>query len=425
MLIKMLIKMLINITINPSKKRSYKKRVSTTQQRQQQPITIINQIPYTQQQEQQNIPKPMDFKKTAFNYNMPRHKPLDISKEEPRPPLSKAPLKLTVPKDNVKIPSKPIKNDNPMLKKKSSPLNPVEELNESREKSTVKTTKEGVDPTFESQVPLSEGFNEDESEYLNLTTLKPTNRINMNNDFTPFYGYFDTSFQSQIPTTYGEDEEDNDDVPDAEIIFDSQVPTTMEEIAKSKQWNNARANYIKNIVRANTNRINSGLDTEDIANEQIARTSFQKLKKNRKDNINERNNIRREQIEMASEDKNMAILKPPEQETFVSQVPSAQGFSTPERRRDTIIPTYQPPSAQTVLSTPDIMGRILNRTRRKKQEMDEARAMGEEDKYIMGKVPASSKSKNAEDRQKALKKRGDKLIQSLQQTRDLAYNINI
>ena len=175
----------INITIHPQTKRKYKKRVSTTQQRQQQPITIINQIPYTQQQEQQqNLPKPMDLNKTAFNYNMPRHKPLDISKEEPRPPLSKAPLKLTVPKDNVKIPSKPIKNDNPMLKKKSSPLNPVEELNESREKSTVKTSKEGVDPTFESQVPLSEGFNEDESEYLNLTTLKPTNRINMNNDFS-------------------------------------------------------------------------------------------------------------------------------------------------------------------------------------------------------------------------------------------------
>ena len=57
--------------------------------------------------------------------------------------------------------------------------------------------------------------------------------------------------------------------------------------------------------------------------------------------------------------------------------------------------------------------------------MNEARAMGEEDKYIMGKVPTSSKSKDAEDRQKALKKRGDKLIQSLQKTRDLAYNINI
>ena len=230
----------INITIHPPAKRKYKKRATTTNPRQgQQGITIINKIPNIQQQEQQNIPKPLDLNKTAFNYNMPRHKPINTTDEDPRPPQSKAPLKVKAPLDDYKVPSKPLKNTNPMLNNKSSPLAPVEE---NTPRAINRFSIDGYDtpPMFESQVPLS-GFNEDDSQFypddrgfLHLTTLKPTKRQSIYNDnnFSSFYNADFTpkstaktqkegvvgetfgfpTFQTYTPTTY----ENDDDIPDLE-----------------------------------------------------------------------------------------------------------------------------------------------------------------------------------------------------------------
>ena len=130
---------------------------------------------------------------------MPRHKPVDIN-EEPRPQKSKIPVKVSAPLDDYKIPSKPLKNTNPMLNKKSSPLEPLEE-------NTYYTP-----PSFESQVPSS-GFNEDDSENLNLTTFKP--RIQFYNDDSFTFYNPNTTFESQTPTT----NIDDDDIPRYYVDF--------------------------------------------------------------------------------------------------------------------------------------------------------------------------------------------------------------
>ena len=207
--------------------------------------------------------------------------------------------------------------------------------------------------------------------------------------------YYATYFESQIPTTtYDYD----DSIPDLIPFVDTQQP-----------FNALKKNRIENKI----NRVNEN---------NLMRQEDNRAKKDLNNNYEL---LTETEIFTNPIDKNIAILRKPKEGTFQSQVPSTQGFITPEKRRDTIIPKYQAPSTQDVLTTPDIMDRILKRTRRKNSEMNEAKAMGEEDKFIMGKVPARPKSKDFEERQKALKQRGDKLIQSLQKTRDLAYNINI
>ena len=165
----------------------------------------------------------MDLNKTAFNYNMPRHKLMDTTKEDPRPEKSKAPLKINLPQNSTsKTPSKPLKrNDITQTTKTISSLTPLEE--QSTKAVNKSTIDDYIPPTFQSQVPLS-GSNEDDSQFfpdesgfLHLTPLKPNqNRIPINdNNVSSFYNnrFFDFEFDSQIPTT------NDDDIPDL-------VPTT-------------------------------------------------------------------------------------------------------------------------------------------------------------------------------------------------------
>ena len=384
----------INITINhPTKKRTYKKRSSAGNPKQGQLITIINQIPNTQ--EQLNQPKPLDLTKTAFNYNMPRHKPTEITNEEPRPEKLKRPLQIYAPKDDVKIPSKTLKKDNPMLNKKSSPLVPPTLL------------------SFESQVPLS-GFNEMDTEYypddggfLNLTTLKPRREIYSENNFKSFYNpNLDTTFQSQFPTTY---DENSDDVPDLEPVFDTHVPTTPEERAKNKEFDRIRGEYIERNVNKNTERINNGIDAQDIADEQRARNTYNNIikqfKQKDEDNGHEYKNetlplervtslkhtrLTETEISTQPHNKNIAILRPPPKETFESQTPFSEGFHTPEKRRETILPTYKNDNTSFV-DTPNVLDQKPKRTRRTKAQMEEARAMDREQLLQKGVVTPNTK----------------------------------
>jgi hypothetical protein len=321
----------INITINPQRKRKYKKRSTTTQPRQQQPITIINQIPYAQQQEQQQ-----DLKKMAYNYNIPRHKILEDN--DPRPPQLKQSFKISSTKSgDVNTPSKRVKAD--ATYKASIPIVPIEENTETSYNRF--TVDDYATPNrFESQTPLSNinfsgsGYNtEDGDDYLNLSTLKPSQQLNDNN-LSSFYNVnfsenstvepvknineeiLNTSkpetFKSQVPTTNYFDEEDEDE-------------TKNERLEKKQALMKLKYNADKKIVARNRQKIE---------NEKSMSNSFDKLKSNRKN--------RKE----------------------------AAKFQTPDRRK-TILPAYKN-NEESINETPNMYEKP-KRIRRTKKEMEEAR----------------------------------------------------
>ena len=319
----------INITIHPStKKKTKKRKASTTMQRQQQPITIINQLPYTQQQEQQqNQPKQLDLNKTAFNYNMPRHKPSNINNDEPRPTKSKIPVKITAPMDDIKLPSKPLMR-NDISYKISTPLEPLEES-----KPKIKFDGYSTPPEFDYQVPMTASLDEsryspDSSGFLHLTTLKPRQQPNFDNNSSQYFSnrFFEMPlFENQTATTY--DDEEND-IPDLEPISNP-----AETLIKQKAFNSLKKNRINNIVDR---------DKERIENEY-----------------------------MGNEDKNYfkPILKPLE-DSFQSQVPTS-GFARTPSRRETILPTYRNTESTSFAETPNIyQSEKPKRNRRTKAEME-------------------------------------------------------
>ena len=323
----------INITIHsPKKKRTYKKRTPTSQ-RQQQPITIINQIPNNQTPNNQQLPQQLDLNKTAFNYNMPRHKPLNTNDLEPRPPKSKIPAKISTPKDDIKLPSKPLMR-NDISYKISSPLEPLEES-----KPKIRFDGYITPPEFKSQVPTT---SEDESRYspdasgfLHLTTLKPRPQQNLSHYLSN--RFFETPlFENQTATTYNDEE---DDLPDLEPISNP-----AETLIKQKAFNSLKKNRINNIVDRNKERI--------------------------------------ENEYMGDEDKNYfkQILRPVE-DSFQSQVPTS-GFTRTPSRRDTILPTYRNTEATSFTETPNIyQAEKPKRKRRTKAEMEWYRLMkGDEDR---------------------------------------------
>lgn len=322
----------INITINPQRKGKYKKRSTTTQPRQQQPITIINQIPSAQQPQEQL----QDLKKMAYNYNIPRHKILEDN--EPRPPQLKQPVKISSTKSgDVNTPSKRVKAD--ATYKASIPIVPIEENTETSYNRF--TVDDYATPNrFESQTPLSNinfsgsGYNtEDGDDYLNLSTLKPSQQLNDNN-LSSFYNvnFSENStvepvknineeilntpkpetFKSQVPTTNYFDEEDEDE-------------TKNERLEKKQALMKLKYNADKRIVARNRQKIE---------NEKSMSNAFDKLKSNRKN--------RKE----------------------------AAKFQTPDRRK-TILPAYKN-NEESINETPNIYEKP-KRIRRTKKEMEEAR----------------------------------------------------
>jgi hypothetical protein len=213
----------------------------------------------------------------------------------------------------------------------------------------------------------------------------------------------------------------------------------------SEYYNSIKSNHINieydNISIEQHYMKNEDINDEDINNEQSARNAFNNLKKNVKkksikeqegqeyknENITlskserENQNEIRERVNMAQEDKNMAILKPSNnRETFESQIPLSEGFTTPiTKRRDTILPTYAPPSNVSISSKtpyiyhplppppsppslPPVFNSSIKKTRRNPTQMEEAKEMEKYDKKE--KTLITSKTKNLKSYQEAVLK---------------------
>lgn len=378
----------INITINNPKKRTYKKR-STGNPSQPRGYTvfnptIINQIP------SQNTKPADDFKKMAYEYNIPRNPP----KDDPSVYSSKSAIKA--------FPYIP----RPVVSRNISTIDDYD--NSSIASSSIfsdQTAHSG--PYFDEHIPPNRVDNK-------MSKMKKSEKMKISPTIQPLLDslhtykpeYFEPYFNDQVPTT-----QDDDSIPDLIPFVDTQQP-----------FNALK----KNRIESKINRINE----KYIQQQEKIRKAYEQAKQY-------------EPLEVAEkqlENKNVTILRPEKQQsfqTFQTQIPFSEGFTTPEKRRETLLPRYEAPADDVrdiSLSTPDLMARMLKPVmrRRNKNQMIEARTMENEDKNA--KTPMEIRRINSfinsktlyEKRQQgitAMKKRQNDLADSLSKTKAYADSI--
>lgn len=350
----------INITINHPKKRTYKKRSSTGNPKQGQAMTIfnptiINQIP-TQQPQQ-------DLNKMAYEYNKPSSK-----SSPPAPPPIPTPILIPVVKKPLSAPSKNIK---PLFA--TSPTKPI---SIPVERKPLQAPSKNIKPlfaspindfntpAFKSQIPVSYGSDfsnsdsmADSGSFIRLTNLKPARNKETFNNMSTFYNpnyETDSTFDSYTPSTSGTEKYFTDSPLVTDNEFFDQTPINNQ--SKKNAFDALNNSRIENkLNRANENKFMSQEDNKSKVYEYS--TNYEPL----------------EEAEKQLENKNITILRPKLKETFESQIPLSEGFHTPEKRRETILPTYEN-NDTSIVETPNVLDQKPKRKRRTKAQMEEARA---------------------------------------------------